>query len=207
MALVTFPRVTVVGFDWREDDTGTVVFESAYAPTDFIVGAGTTRLAGTIHLKAADEEEEGLLQAFHRQLAGDDNEVFIPFDREWNGGVFPTGTVFGSAQASDTTVGTIDASSLALSYTLPSGSTASDVDLAVGSHLTVGTQQLVTCVRVTTAADTDSAVVTVIPQVTAGAAAVREAVVKARLRASQVRLYRGQDGFMYTTGYPWREVA
>ena len=208
MALIPFPNgVHVVGFDYRTDDAGSTIVESAYAATDFAVGSGFSRLAGTIHLKAADFREEGLLQAFHRQLQGDANSCFLPFDREWNGGVFPFGTTFQSGAAVDAMAGELEASTVTLNYTLPSGMDASDVDLQVGSHLTLGTQTVGTVLSVTTAATASRAVVVMIPRVTAGAVSVREAVVKARLRGSQVRLYRGQSGIMYTTGYPWREVA
>ena len=208
MALIPFPNgLHIVGFDWRVADAGSVVVESAYAPTDFVVGAGYSRLAGTIHVKAAGFREEGLLQSWHHQLAGDDNECFLPFDREWNGGVFPFGTTFQAGAAADAMAGELEASSVTLNYALPSGFGVSDIDLQVGSHLTLGTQTVATVTEVTTAATATQAVVVMIPRVVAGAVSVREAVVKARLRGSQVRLFRGQSGFLYSTGYPWREVA
>ena len=183
------------------------MYSSAYAPTDFIVGAGFARLAGTVTLQAGDPAEEGALQAFHRLLQGDSGTTMLPFDREWNGGVFPTGTVFGSAQASDTAIGTVEASTLVLNYTLPSGSTTDDVDLGEGSHLTLGADTLATVALVTAAATATTATVTVFPQVTAGATSVREAVVKARLLGSQSVLRRGPSGVLLPIQYAWRQVA
>ena len=206
MAVVPFPRVTVVDFQWRVDDPGRVVYENAYGPDDFLVGAGWTRKAGSITLEAGDLAEEGELEAFLHLLNGDDNEVTIPWDREWNGpGAFPFGTTFQVGSAADATWQGIEASRVVLNYKLPSDATASDIDLAKGSKLIVQ-QTFVNVVEAPADPGEATSTVTVVPRLTTGAAGAKEAEVKTRLLAASALLQRSTSGFLQPLTLAWREI-
>lgn len=95
MATVAFPpNVGVERFSWRVDAPGRRVIESPYGPSDFVVGAGWTRLAGTVTLAPGSDADDHELAAFLGALDGDDNDVLMPL-----GGALFVGAAFSETTA------------------------------------------------------------------------------------------------------------
>ena len=221
MALVGFPRTTITDFRWRTAEPGREVYKSSYGPEEYVVGSGWRQLAGTITLHAADAAEADALAAFHALMTADaEAETLMPFDREWNGGTWPVAydadgvpafTAFTAGRAvADATLGTVQASSVALAWAPPAGAEKMDA-LPVGSHLSLGEQPVTVVALGARDLAAGAATVTVFPRLEAGAYDPQEAVVRARIEAS-VLLERagtgrvGEGGMLNPVTYAWRQV-
>ena len=202
MAKLAFPRVTVSGFSVFQGTPGQIVYE-AQGGQQYVVGIGASRFEGTLTLTPQNEDENRALIAFHVQLDGINNEVALPWFREWNGdGLFPFGTGLVASAVAD--AADDDQSTVTMALTLPSGKGVDDIALKAGGFLTVNDM----LVRLTADAmpTATAATVTVTPRLPATTAeiTVSEAVVVARLDGRQGLLQDGQD-IAGSVTYSWTE--
>ena len=205
MAQLDFPRVTVTDFRAYDLAPGQVTYVAETSGEEYVVGSGAALLDGTITLAPATEAESRALIAFHMQLRGLDNEVQLPWYREWDGdGAWPYGSSLAATAIAD---GAEDGqSSVTLSYTLPAGKTAADVQLAAGVFLTLQDQLVRIAANPAATPTATAATVVVTPRVRAATSGitVSEAVVRARLDG-RIALPMTSPGVAGPVTYAWRQ--
>ena len=197
-------------FGFRVDDFGRVRYESPYANADFTTGPGRTRLAGRVRFAPMTWAEDAALQGFLLDLDGDSTDhVYLPWFRDGGRdgeGVFPFGTTFAVTSLADATRGARETTRLNATYTLPSDASEDQVELHVGSVMTLN-DTLVRFVVGGVVQGGGSIVAHVFPRVeSASPNVLREGRVKARIRASRTLLERSGQTGLDPIVLPWVEV-
>ena len=213
MATIDFPACSIAGFNLGVSDQGRVRYTSQYTPSEFVVDAGFTRLAGWARFAPATWAEDADLLRFILEVGMDGaNDTMVPIfqdkHRQGEGFVFPFGTTFAAPTVADSGD---DATAITFGFTVPNRGSLSQIELHKGAVLTLnGT--LVYFTADPTYAPPATGVVGAVsgvvkPRVaSASPNVISEAVVKARFRESQAGVSRTTKAGLDPIQMSWTQV-